>query len=330
MKTRIVHICPYFYPKIGGVEKYVYQLAREQVRMGMDVTVICRNEGTKDITETIDGIKVHRVGCRQTRGIRVVESMGEIVKKLKATDAEIFHAHDWTQSLACVSAGKEFVTTVHGYGGTLERVPFFPNFIRQIVGKSKRIAVNHKFLLDKYKKATYIHAGISLQEYPFKKITNKETILIVSRLSPERHVDIAIKGFMLLKDDKLNLLIAGDGPKKERLMALCKGKKNIKFLGFRTDIPKLISEAAMVYGGPLTVIEALAIGRPGIIVQEKDTELISSSQYLIDTPREFAIKVRYFLKHLDEESKIARKIAEEEFDIKQVAVKYNKFYEGIK
>lgn len=326
---KILHVCPGFYPKVGGVEKYVYQLAREQVKMGHEVVVVCRSESGIDESQNIDGIQVFRIGCKQRRGIRVFDSMGKIVNKIREIDADIYHAHDWTQSLACMLAKKKFVTTVQGYGGLLESIPLINNVLRGFVENSQKIAVNHEFLLKKYPKATYIHAGISLKEYPFKKITNKKTILIVSRLSPERHVDIAIKGFIALANPNLKLIIAGDGPEMENLKAMCKSRSNITFLGFRTDIPKLITEATIVYGGPLTVIEALAVGRPALIVRDKDTGLISNL-YTIRNPEEFVCTAKYFLGNLDRESKTARQIAEKEFDIKEVAKKYDKFYEEAK
>jgi hypothetical protein len=33
-----------FYPFTGGVENYVYNLSRELVKLGHDVTIVCANE----------------------------------------------------------------------------------------------------------------------------------------------------------------------------------------------------------------------------------------------------------------------------------------------
>jgi glycosyltransferase involved in cell wall biosynthesis len=50
-----------FHPFSGGVEKHMYELSRELVKQGVDVTVVtARIEGTAAYEE-IDGVKVHRV-----------------------------------------------------------------------------------------------------------------------------------------------------------------------------------------------------------------------------------------------------------------------------
>ena len=58
---KILHVVSYFVPHIGGVENYLYELAKEQVKEGHEVTVITSNIGSDILEEIIDGIKIKRV-----------------------------------------------------------------------------------------------------------------------------------------------------------------------------------------------------------------------------------------------------------------------------
>ncbi|HMK45310.1 MAG TPA: glycosyltransferase family 4 protein [Methanocella sp.] len=64
---RICLVNALFHPFSGGVEKHMYELSRELVRQGVDVTVVtAKLKGTKAYEE-IDGVKVHRVPSLELR-----------------------------------------------------------------------------------------------------------------------------------------------------------------------------------------------------------------------------------------------------------------------
>lgn len=50
-----------FYPFVGGVENYVYNLSRELVKRGHEVTIVCANEPENYKEDIIDTIKVKRL-----------------------------------------------------------------------------------------------------------------------------------------------------------------------------------------------------------------------------------------------------------------------------
>jgi glycosyltransferase involved in cell wall biosynthesis len=62
-KTRLMVIAPFFYPKIGGLENYAYNIARRFHESGdYDVTVVSSNYQTKNyIKEIIDEITIYRL-----------------------------------------------------------------------------------------------------------------------------------------------------------------------------------------------------------------------------------------------------------------------------
>jgi len=64
---RICLVNALFYPFSGGVEKHMYELSRELVRQGVDVTVATAKLKGTAAYEEIDGVKVHRVPCLEIR-----------------------------------------------------------------------------------------------------------------------------------------------------------------------------------------------------------------------------------------------------------------------
>ncbi|SJM72590.1 glycosyltransferase family 4 protein [Psychrobacter piechaudii] len=133
-------------------------------------------------------------------------------------------------------------------------------------------------------------------------------LLMVSRLSPEKGVDLVIESFKLLQREQLHrvvkLVIVGDGPDRARLESLAAGtKEDIIFAGAKTG--KALSEhyasadvfvfASQVETFGNVVVEAMASGLPvyafddaaaGMLVTERSGVLVS-----LGNKKEFMEKV---------------------------------------
>ena len=107
-------------------------------------------------------------------------------------------------------------------------------------------------------------------------------IIFAGRLIKEKNVDVFINAITLLKADfpKIKCCIVGDGPEKEKLVALTKEKKvyqNFEFPGFQEYealIKKIKASKILVLpssreGFGMVVIEAFACGVPVLTVKEK-------------------------------------------------------------
>ena len=58
---KIMFVCPYFYPKIGGLENYVYNIAK-RLSLKHEIVVITSNHlNLKDKIEFFEGMKVIRL-----------------------------------------------------------------------------------------------------------------------------------------------------------------------------------------------------------------------------------------------------------------------------
>jgi glycosyltransferase involved in cell wall biosynthesis len=74
------------------------------------------------------------------------------------------------------------------------------------------------------------------------------------------------------------LLVAGDGPLREHVVGMAKAhgvEKRVRLLGWRTDVPAVMSAADVVYlpslweGLPRTLIEAACLGIPAVATDVK-------------------------------------------------------------
>lgn len=100
----------------------------------------------------------------------------------------------------------------------------------------------------------------------------KLSITMVSRLDYIKDHETLIKAFLKINNDQWELKLVGDGEKKDFLKDLVNklnGNKNIKFLGSRNDVLKILSNTDIFAfsttfkeGFGIVLVEALSLGIP--------------------------------------------------------------------
>ena len=155
----------------------------------------------------------------------------------------------------------------------------------------RRVAVSH-FVAASVQCAEYVAAGrltvvangIDLLRFgeadgatlrqELRAEAGRPVVACVSRLAPEKGVDVLIRAMALVRRDAL-LLIAGDGPQLESCRALAAALglgEQVRFLGLRDDVERVYAAADVVavpslwdeaFG--LVVVEAMATGRPVVV-----------------------------------------------------------------
>ncbi len=115
---RIVQVCPWFHPHVGGVETHVSALARELVRRGHEVTVVTsRYDRALPEREEWEGVQVLRA---KTRAVWLRTPYAPATRAAVAgLDADIVHAHSpppltsYYAARACARRGLPLVITLH-------------------------------------------------------------------------------------------------------------------------------------------------------------------------------------------------------------------------
>ena len=91
---KIVHVSHSFYPAIGGIENVVRSLAREQAKLGHDVSVITSKLGSSHHSkeqEEIDGVEIHRLDSRTFHLPDL--TMPKRIPHDLLTQADVIHIH---------------------------------------------------------------------------------------------------------------------------------------------------------------------------------------------------------------------------------------------
>jgi glycosyltransferase involved in cell wall biosynthesis len=131
----------------------------------------------------------------------------------------------------------------------------------------------------------------------------------VSRLVPEKGLDLCLEAFRRQAAPAgrpTRLVIVGDGPDRARLEGLVREldvEGQVLFAGFRTDVPSVLSAldvlvlSSRLEGLPLTVLEAMSVGRPVIATRVDGTPEIFTTDdlgWLIDAddPEQLAHAMR--------------------------------------
>lgn len=93
---KIVYVTPDYMPHIGGIEKYVQELALHFKNVGNEITVITAERSHIDVNiEIIDGIRIVRIPVKSYSGILVVKrrSFLKIIDN-EIKDSDIVHLND--------------------------------------------------------------------------------------------------------------------------------------------------------------------------------------------------------------------------------------------
>src|SRR6266404_2210228 len=142
---KIVFLCRFFYPHIGGVEKHVMEISKRLIKKGHEVTVITEMPAAVSdskkrllrfeklelaLTESVNGIKIYRIfngGEDKFKKFRIWKEMLRLQKVIQ--NADVVHCHDvffWYLPFRFLYPQKPVYTTFHGY----ERYPITKSAIR--------------------------------------------------------------------------------------------------------------------------------------------------------------------------------------------------------
>ena len=288
-----------YFPDIGGITTYCYELAKNFEQLGLDVLII---------TKSFDGYKFNIQIQKDEYGLKVLRLEHSkwknkpntlVYKAIKPliNDSTLFLSANWKMAVACyfhsIFRKINYITAVHGLDAIEGRK--FNKFLQFKAFKngSKIIAVSQftKNLLqsqfpNKSLNIEVVNGGVDLEKYKFvEDYSAVETkysldagfrIVSIARLVKRKGFDNVIKAIALLNDKDIHYYIGGTGNYEVELRKLAvelKLQNNVHFFGFVSDeeIAEFYS-ACDVYAMPsrqlkndvegfgLTYLEAAACG----------------------------------------------------------------------
>ncbi len=290
-------ICPYNVARGGGVQEVVYTLQAELRRRGHDAIIITPRPRNYDSTEAerkhmmfIGSATDFNSPLHTT--IQVSASMSdEISDMLKREKFDVLNFHEpWVPFLSrqiLINSGSANVATFHA---TLPNTPISRTVIKVVTPYTKSILkyIDHYTSVSEPASA-YVRelSGKPVQIIPnsidLSIYTNPgarddaaptKTIFYVGRLENRKGVKYLIEAFKLLHSNKphIRLVIAGDGPDREKLESLVYEldlQDYIQFVGYISEEEKIrylhttdLFCAPALYGEScgIVLLEAMATG----------------------------------------------------------------------
>ena len=254
--------------RFAGVEQFVRRLAVRQAQDGHDVAVFggAAEHMSKPLSEA---------GVRWGAANSTVAVLNAVRRHLPTTD--VVNSHMTAADAAAVAARATsrhkvpIIATRHfaQRRGTLGPGTLYRTLERHI---DVEISVSRTVADRAGVPSTVIHPGLEPRALG-DPLTRSRTVLVAQRLQAEKRTDVAVRAFAAsgIWQSGWSLEIAGTGPEHDNLMALAAELEvagHVRFLGFRSDIPSVMTHAGMLFasspfeGFGLTVLEAMAAGLP--------------------------------------------------------------------
>lgn len=265
-KIKLLVVTPYFYPKIGGMENYAYNISKGLIKeYNYEVVVITSNhESPKEYKEeNLEGMKVYRLP-RQFKisntpiSFKWKNQIKDIIEKEKPV---IINAHSpvpFISDVACRIAHKKGIPFLLTYHNDLVKDNLILNLIckkyywfmgnktlnqsTRIITTSEYYANNSPYLKKRLNKISIISPGVNLPtKSNFNKIKNQ--LIFVSQLDKtheHKGLNYLIESINvikeIIKEIKLNVIGTGDNVEEYKDKVNKLGlENNIKFLGKISD-----------------------------------------------------------------------------------------------
>lgn len=363
-KVKVMHLLQGL--EVGGLENMVVNLLNGLNRDLYRPSVCCYDT-LGSLSGALYGVDIHFLKRRPGIDYAYPFKLATLLKREKI---DILHLHNSTAFFYGVIAGR--IAGIPAIVYTEHARDIRPNIKVRVTDKilslfTDRVIVVADFLMKnlvEYEwfdplKITTIYNGIDgsefLKEYDQRELRKElglswssRIIGIVARLDPIKNHKSLIKAMQIVSTEfsETVLLVVGDGPSRGEIIALiseCKLGRNVRLLGVRNDIPRLLSIMDVFVlcskseGLPLTLLEAMAAGKaivatkvggiPSVIEDAVNGLLIPP-----DDPKAIARAIIELLADKEKARRMgimARKKFESEFTLNKMVKRYEEVYESV-
>ena len=294
---RILHISKYYYPYIGGVENICKYLVEGMPQYKK--AVVCFNEGSKDVVEDVNGIKVYRVGtwiniARQALSLSYFTILKRAIKEFRPDIIHFHWANPFPAAVLLTMMPKKAKLVIHWHMDIIKQKKIYP-LIKPIetalLKRADLIVVTSPQYRDasqplqSFKNKVKIlpnaidEDNLILRNGDLEKINalkekyaNKPIIFFVGRHIQYKGLPHLLKAEQNVKSDCV-FIIAGNGPLTQELKASCHSSR-VYFVGRLSDEElKIHHYAASVFAFPsitkneafgVALAEAMYCGTPAV------------------------------------------------------------------
>jgi len=382
---RIIIGADTYYPNIDGASYFTQRLAEQLVRCGHEVLVIAPGKFFKDTYFTHNQVNILGTSSwpsgfhkdyRFSLPFGLQKHLKPIVLNFKP-DVIHVQGHFFVENALIKIAKKNklpIVATNHFMPDNLTHYVTLPKKLKKllndllwwhfkrnfselpVITTPTKTAANVLKNIGLTQEILPLSCGIDMNKFNpnnngdyLKKqynLPNKPTILVVNRLSPEKHVDTVLRAIAeLKKTNELHFIVAGNGNQLINLKKLANDLKindNVSFLGYVSDedlpfiyplanifvmagtaeLQSLVTMEAMASGLPIVAANALAL--PELIYPDENGFLFNNDNYL-----ELANYLKQLLENNDLRQKFGQKSLEiiKYHDISTTIITFEKLYQ---
>lgn len=307
---KILHICPSFWPNIGGVERFILDLVTRTREAGAEVSVVTLNAGGDSGTrlpvhDSIDGIPIRRLPFLDLRFYKPVALPLALLR-----EADILHVHNVGAMLDIAVATRWLhrrPVVVSTHGGifhtarlSLLKQAYFHG-LQSVVGRGvNRFVADSKNDFALFSRIAQnlelIEIGIDTARFAGCTLEGKEKnrYLFVGRISRNKRIDHLLQTFAALKRLHVSFSLHIVGPDWEGLQGRLQAsaeelgiRDRVVFTGpvsadrLRSELcsAEFFVSASEYEGFGISVVEAMAAGCIPIVSP------IESFRNFVDSPR---------------------------------------------
>jgi len=317
----------------GGAQNHVRDVARCLHSLGYDVQVAVGVEGPLIDELESSGISVHHIPplVREISPVKDFKAYLELTGLVKRIQPDLITTHSSKAGilgrLVCRRQNIPNVFTAHGWAfteGISELKRWVYTFVERSAAKwtdriicvseyDRKLALDYSVAAEA--KLIAVHNGIPLLEDVDLARPDKGdvvNIIMVARFSEQKDHGLLLEAVPNINSrQRFRVQLVGDGEKFDEMMTRAQqmGLENVEFLGNRSDVASLLSQAHIFVltsnweGFPLTILEAMQAGLPvvasdvggvreavtegttGYLIPRGDVQTLTSRlQYLINEP----------------------------------------------
>ncbi len=281
--------------RIGGIERLVCDLAAEQVRIGLNVSVAFGQASGPFVTEMADvGVRIADLALANGRDLRP-HRIGRGAALLHELDVLHLHGFNLPIALIAIRSGRPLVFTEHGNFGVGRVLGYSDRAKRRLQARFLRrhvdiVGANSNHTADTLSRiygidrraVTVVYNGVALNgdRLSGNGDSGKGVVHVafVGRLAQVKRVDRLIEAVARASlRERLRVSIIGGGPLESELRSFAGARgleRRVRFLGYRSDVSSLLTDVDVLvlpsegdaFG--LAIVEACAEGALPIVFSD--------------------------------------------------------------